>query len=149
MRTLIVLLTAAVIAPLAANAEKVDTPPAAMRKGATTVVVGEVKAIYERTAREGKYRVTRYVAEVAVQKDEKGALATGSLAYVRYWRQRWVGPGMMPPGTAGHRGLPKEGETLRFYLVSKGYNGAGKTTDGGLDVYFAKGFERLKKKGPR
>ena len=144
MRAIIVLLVAALIAPLAAHAEKVDTPPAGLRKGSTNVIVGKVKAIYTRTAREGKYKVTRYVAEVEVQKDEKGALPKGSLAYVRYWRHSWVGPGLVPPGTAGHRGLPKEGETLRIYLVSKGYNGTGKTTDGGLDVYFANGFEQLK-----
>ena len=145
MRTVIALLAVAVLAPLAANAEKVDTPPAAMRKGSTNVIVGTVKAVYMRTAKEGKWRVTRYVAEVCVDTDEKGTLAKDALAYVRYWTRRWAGPGSMPPSTAGHRGLPKEGETLRIYAVSKGYNGAGDTTDGGLDVYFANGFERLPK----
>ncbi len=146
MRTLIALLALALLAPLAAQAEKVDTPPAAMRKGSTHVIVGRVQGIYTRTAVEGKWRVTRHLAEVVVTASEKGELAKDALAYVRYWRRSWVGPGMQPPSTGGHRGLPKEGETLRIYLVDKGYNGAGDTQDGGLDVYFANGFERLKKK---
>jgi hypothetical protein len=146
MRTLFALLAAALCAPLAAHAEKVDTPPGAMRKGSTHVIVGRVQGIYTRTAVEGKWRVARHLAEVEITAGEKGALAKGTLTYVRYWRRSWVGPGMQPPSTGGHRGLPKEGETLRIYLVNKGYNGAGETKDGGLDVYFANGFERLKKK---
>jgi hypothetical protein len=80
---------------------------------------------------------------VKVREDEKGDLEEGALAYVRYWTRRWVGRGSMPPSTTGHRGVPKEGDTLRIYAVSKGYNGFGETTDGGLDVYGANGFERL------
>ena len=144
MRTVMAVLLASLLAPLAAHAEKVDTPPAAMREGATNVIVGMVKAIYTRTAKEGKWRVTRHVAEVEVAKDEKGSLKKGDLAYVRYWRRSWAGFGSPPPSTGGHRGLPKEGETLRVYAVSKGYNGFGDTKDGGLDVYGANGFERLK-----
>ncbi len=146
MRTLIALVLTALFVPLAAYAEKVDTPPAGMRKDATNVIVGRVNAVYARTAVEGKWKVTRYVAEVRVDKDEKGSLAKSSLAYVRYWRRSWAGVGPVPPSTGGHRGLPKEGETLRIYAVSSGYNGFGTTKDGGLDVYGANGFERLKKR---
>ena len=64
MRTLIALFVAALIAPLAAHGEKVDTHPAGLRKGSTNVIVGEVKAIYIRTAIEGRHRVTRHMAEV-------------------------------------------------------------------------------------
>ncbi len=149
MRTAATIMLVALLAPLAAHAEKVDTPSAAMREGATNVIVGLVKAIYTRTVREGKWRVTRHLAEVEVAKDEKGSLKKGDLAYVRYWRRSWAAFGSPPPSTGGHRGVPKEGETLRIYAVSKGYNGFGHTTDGGLDVYGANGFERLKKKAPK
>ncbi len=157
MRTVIILALAAVLVPLAAHqaavAEKVDTPPAALHKAATNVIVGTVKAVYTRTEKQGRYLVFKHVAEVEVLKDEKGKLAKGTLAYVRYWRQRWQGPGTPPPGTAGHRGvpqpagargrssLPQAGQTLRIHAVSKGYNGFGTTTDGGLDVYGANGFQ--------
>ena len=145
MRSVAVLLLAALLAPLAAHAEKPNSPPAAMRKTATHVIVGQVKSIYKRVTREGGYRVTRYVAEVEVAKDEKGGLAKGALVYVRYWDRDWVANRPMPSNTSGHRGLPKEGETLRVYAVNKGYNGFGATTDGGFDVYGANGFERIKK----
>ena len=143
MRTVVALLLVALVAPLDVRAEKVDTPPDAMRKAATNVIMGTVKAIYTRVVREGGWTVTRYVAEVQVLKDEKGALAKDQLAYVRYWTRHWTGPGPMPPSTSGHRRTPTQGTTLRIYAVSKGYNGFGETKDGGLDVYGANGFERL------
>jgi len=146
MRILTILLLTAFVSASAARAEKADTPAAALREAATSVIVGTVRAIYERTVREGGWRVTKYVAEVEVAKDEKGSLAKGSLAYVRYWSRTWSSFGLQPPSTSGHRGLPKEGETLRIYAVGKGHNGFGETTDGGLDVYGANGFERLAEK---
>ena len=149
MRTITALLLAALIAPLAAHAEKPNTPPAAMRKSATNVIVGRVKTIYQRVTREGGYRVTRYVAEIDVVKDEKGDLAKGALAYVRYWDREWVSGAPMPTNTSGHRGLPKEGETLRIYAINKGSNGFDETTDGGLDVYGASGFERIQKEATK
>lgn len=128
-----------------ARAEKPDMPPAALSRIATDVVVGEVKAVYARERVEGTYRVTRYVAEVRVKTVEKGeSLEAGALVYVRYWERAWVGHGDMPPGTNGHRGLPKEGETLRIYLAQNAYDGFGTTNeDGGYSVLGANGFERL------
>jgi hypothetical protein len=130
-------------ASLPAWAEKPDTPPQALREAATHVIVGTVQAVFQRTERGGGWETNRFVAEVRVGKDEKGGLAEGTLAYVRYWTRRWVGPGAPPPSTNGHRGVPAEGETLRIYAVARGHNGFGETTDGGLDVYGANGFERL------
>ena len=48
-----------------------------------------------------------------------------------------------PARYSGHRPIPKEGDAVRAYLVNKGYNGAGYTTDGGYDVYYKNGFEIL------
>jgi hypothetical protein len=128
------------------SAEKVDMPPNALAKTATHVVVGKVKAVYERTTSEGSYRYKRYVAEVEVSAVEKGeGLKAGELAYVRYWTvDDWIGPGPMPPGTSGHRGLPKEGETVRVYAARNAYDGfTPDNQDGGLNVIGANGFEKV------
>ncbi len=120
-------------------------PREGLKKVATHIVVGEVKAIYERQNREGGWRVSRYVAEVAVRKIEKGK-DPGPLVYARYWRRQWHGAGKPPLTTAGHRGLPKEGETLRIYLARNARDGFTKDNrDGGYNVVGANGFERLPK----
>jgi hypothetical protein len=130
---------------LSVRAEKADMPPEGLRKRATHVVVGKVRSIYTRESREGKWRYTRYVAEVSVNEVEKGeGLAKGALVYARYWRRGWLG-GKPPADTSGHRGLPKEGETLRIYLARNAYDGFTKDNkDGGFNVIGANGFERLK-----
>ena len=133
-----------------AMAEKPNMTPAALRKTATHVVVGKVTAIYTRVSMEGRWRYTRYVAEVKIHKVEKGdSLKAGGLVYARYWDREWLGRDM-PTSTSGHRGLPKEGETLRMYLARNardGFSGADKNNDGGYNVVGANGFERLKKSG--
>ena len=127
-----------------ARAEKVDMSPEQLKKTATHVVTGEVVAIYERTAREGRYIVTRRVAEVRIDAVEKGeGLAKGGLVYVRYWTRKWAGRGHMPPGTTGHRGLPAEKARIRVYLAKNAYDGFGTTKDGGFNVIGANGFEAL------
>lgn len=147
-RSLLAILAAcAVLAASAphAGAEKVDMSPDQLRAAATHVVVGTVQAIYARERREGDWRVTERVAELQVEAVEKGeGLPAGRVAYVRYWTRRWSGWGAPPPSTAGHRGLPAEGERLRAYLARDAYNGFGAgRMDGGLDVLGANGFERL------
>jgi hypothetical protein len=104
-----------------------------------------VGSIYTKRVRDGNWRVTRYLAEIAVEEVEKGdGIAKGSLAYVRYWRREWAGPGMMPPSTSGHRGIPDEGARIRAYLARNADDGFGSVaTDGGLDVLGANGFETL------
>ncbi len=126
------------------RAEKVDTPKAGLKKGATHIVVGKVANVFTKQAKKRNHDVTRYVAEVQVTKVEKGeGVSLAHPLYVRYWRQKYAGAGKPPPGTAGHRGLPKEGETVRIYLARNTYDGATKDNhDGGYNVYFANGFER-------
>jgi hypothetical protein len=145
MRTMAVLALAACMVA-SAHAEKVDTPPAALRKEATHVIVGTVKAIYSRTTEDGNWRTTRYVAEVQVGDVEKGeGVSEGGLLYVRYWQvAKWLGKGAMPPGAGGHRGLPTEGQTLRIYLARNAYDGFTKENDdGGFNVLGANGFEAI------
>jgi len=129
---------------LAARAEKANTPPAGLKKVATHIVKGEVKAVYSRSEREGKWKYTRYVAEVKIGAVEKGkGLTAGGLVYVRYWTRSWAGFGTPPPSTSGHRGLPKAGETLRIYLAQNSYDGfATDNKDGGFNVIGANGFDR-------
>lgn len=131
--------------PTHAWAEKAPLPPEALRKTATHVVKAEVVAIYTRTANEGGYRVTRHVAEIRVREVEKGdGIDPSAPLYVRYWTQRWSGIGQAPLGTAGHRGLPNAGDTLRIYLARNAYDGfTDKNSDGGFNVIGANGFEKL------
>ena len=150
MRTFLALALIAFVASSVA-AEKVDMPKDRLASTATHVVVAKVAAVYTRTVREGNYDVTKYVAEVRVETVEKGAgIATVDPLYVRYWTQQWAGKAdAMPPGTAGHRGLPKEGARVRIYLAKNAYDGFDPNNkDGGFNVIGANGFEALPPEPP-
>jgi hypothetical protein len=126
------------------RAEKRNLTPQELRKLATHIVTGTVTAIYTRTETKGNLKYTRFVAEVRVDTCEKGdGVEKGSLVYIRYWRSAWIGEGHRPPGTSGHRGLPSEQESMRVYLVSNGYDGFSRKTDGGFNVIGANGFEQM------
>lgn len=133
----------AAVASRPAAAEKPDMSPQALRDGSTHIVVGEVKAVYSRKTSEGDWRYTRHVAEVKVQKVEKGAgVDVGSVVYVRYWLRIWASARPMPPSTGGHRDLPVEGQVLRIYLAKNAYDGfTDDNKDGGFNVIGANGFE--------
>lgn len=124
-----------------ARAEKALTPAKQMHKAATHVITGKIETIYTKVAREGGYKVTRYLAQVRVHSDLKGGLKKDTVAYVRYWTRDWVGVGVPPPNTSGHTGIPSEGQVVTIYAVNKGYNGFGQTQDGGLDVWGSNGFQ--------
>jgi hypothetical protein len=119
--------------------------PAGLSKTATHVIVGDVLQIFERKHSDQDWNTTYYVAEVRVNEVEKGSeVVRNQLVYVRYWRRTRVDPGRVVFSTSGHRGLPKEGETLRIYLSRNAYDGFGTTTDGGFNVIGANGFEKIK-----
>jgi hypothetical protein len=128
-----------------ARAEKVNMSPADLQSTATHVVVGKVNAIYERTAVDGDWNYTHYVAEIRVDACKKGeGTKKGDLVYARYWRRSWQGKGRQPPSTSGHRGLPSTGETVRVYLARNAYDGfSSGNKDGGFNVIGANGFEKL------
>ena len=140
---------AILLVALTAYAEKAPMTPANLKKAATQVVVGDVIAIYTRPSKTDRWNYTHYVAEVKVTAVEKGNDAkVGDLVYARYWHRRWAGPGKPPMSTAGHSGLPKEGERLRIYLARNAYDGfTKKNNDGGFNVIGANGFEQLKAPG--
>jgi hypothetical protein len=128
-----------------AVAEKVDMTPEELQKTATHIVVGRAEQIFARTEKGKDYEYTHYVAEVRIDKLEKGeGYKQGDLMYVRYWHKRWIGAGDPPPDTSGHRGEPKPGQTLRIYAARNAYDGFGTTKDGGLNVIGANGFEAIK-----
>src|SRR6186713_3195955 len=127
-----------------AYGERVDMPPAWLKETATHVIIGTVTAVYESKVEDKEWSTTRCVAEVRIKTAEKGeGLKTGDLVYVRYWHRRWISASPPRPDTNGHRGLPNSGQTLRIYLARNAYNGAGTRNDGGFDVVFANGFEKL------
>ncbi|MGB0596531.1 MAG: hypothetical protein ACPGLY_07580 [Rubripirellula sp.] len=145
--SLLFLVTAVVLCPNA-RGEKVDMSPKELRQTATDVVVGKVVRVYERTEAEGDWNYTRFIAEIRVNAVEKGeAVEPDGLVYVRYWKRRWVGGGRGPTSTSGHRGLPREGATLRVYLAQNAYDGFTRTNeDGGFNVIGANGFEKIEVK---
>jgi len=143
----IVLLPLLVLLTISTGAygERVDMPSAWLKETATHVVIGTVTAVYESKVDDKEWSTTHCVAEVRIKTVEKGeGLKTGDLVYVRYWHRRWISASPPRPDTNGHRGLPSSGQTLRIYLARDAYNGAGTTNDGGFDVVFANGFEKLK-----
>ena len=146
MKALIFFFVVILLAPFAAPvmAEKANMSPALLRQTATHVVVGTVVRVYSRSQTVKGYDTTEYVAELRIKEVEKGeGLKEGDLLYARYGTQRWVGPGPPTPGTSGHRGLPREGDTLRVYLARNAYDGFGENRDGGFNVIGANGFEKL------
>jgi hypothetical protein len=139
------LLTVVALAGIA-RAEKVPLSPEELRKTATHIVVGKVTAIYTRAETNGPWQYTHYVAEIRVGETEKGdGLKKGDMVYARYWHRRWVGKDRQPPSTAGHYGVPTQGDTIRVYLARNAYDGfTFDNKDGGFNVIGANGFEPLK-----
>ena len=145
-RLLLILTTifsATVVLP--AWAEKVDMSPAALTNVATHVLTGQVKAVYQQIEEDGDWKHVSYLAEVHVGDCEKGeGIKKGDLVYVRYWRRSFIGKGLPPFDTSGHRGLPTKQQYVRVYLSRNAYDGFGHNKDGGFNVIGANGFEILK-----
>lgn len=103
-------------------------PPSWLKDTATHVISGAVTAIYESKTSDNDWNTTHYLAEVRVKTVEKGeGIKAGDLVYVRYRHRAGVGAPRLV--TNGHRGLPKQGETLRIYLARNAYNGFGTTNN--------------------
>jgi hypothetical protein len=120
------------IAPSKCVAEKAQMFPEELRASATTILTGKIAQIYSVVTTSKDTEVTSFVAEVQVDRVEKGKYAA-PLAYVRFYRIRDVGNGSPPPGDHGHNPTPKIGEAVRVFVAT------GK--DGGFDVLLPNGFE--------
>jgi hypothetical protein len=124
-----------------AFAEKVDSPGEAEEKS-THILNGTVTAVYSKQANTAKYETAYHVAEVRVDRVEKGdSVKPGQVVYVRYWRHlKYLGDGPAEPGPSGHANQPKEGEKRRICLV--------RAADGAFDVYYVGGFKNISEKAP-
>lgn len=145
-RILPLFVTFIVALAVTAGAEKIDVSEKDLYSMATHIITGKVMAIYERTEKKDGWKYTYYVAEILVDKCEKGkSVIKGDLIYSRYWSRSWIGSGQIPLSTNGHRGRPKEGDNLRVYLAQKAYDGfTYDNNDGGFNVIGANGFKSLK-----
>ncbi len=144
----VVLVASAVLLLLAcpAPAEKAPYSTEQLESTATHIVVGKVQAIYTRTEREGNYEYVRKVAEVKIDKLEKGKGPSGVI-YVRYFDRHWKGKGLVPPGGGSHWPQPKKGGIYRFYLARNAYDGWSTegTKDGGYNVVYVNGVQSVEK----
>ena len=113
---------------------------------ATHIVVGKVQAVYSRTEREENYEYVRKLAEVKVDKVEKGKVPEG-LIYVRYWSREWKGLGLPPPGGQSYEPQPKKGQACRFYLAKNAYDGWSEdgNQDGGYNIVYVNGVQAIEK----
>ncbi len=127
------------------RAEKINMSSSQLHMTATHVIEGQVLAIYQRTEQLENWKLTRLVAEVRVDRCDKGeGIQKGDLIYARYWHREWIGKGTIPPSTNGHRGLPNEKDKVRIYLARNAYDGFSfENKDGGFNVIGANGFEKL------
>ena len=123
-------------------AEKAPYSKQQLERIATHVVVGKVQAIYSFTEREGNYEYVRKVAEVKVEKLEKGK-GLDRLVYVRYFDRHWKGKGLVPPGGGSYGPQPKKGRTYRFYLARNAYDGWSRdgAQDGGYNIVYVNGVQ--------
>jgi hypothetical protein len=127
-------------------AAKAPSSKEQLEKTATHIVVGKVQAIYSYKAREGRYEYDRKVAEVKIDKVEKGKILEG-LVYVRYWSRNWKGLGLPPPGGQSYGPQPKKRQSCRFYLACNAYDGWSRdgSQDGGYNVVHVNGVQPLEK----
>ena len=87
-----------VFAKSAVFAAKLLTPKPQLEKEATHIVVGKVRSISSTQQVKGEWGFTNYVAEIAIDKVEKGeGLKAGDDVQVRYYSQGWRGSGSPPP----------------------------------------------------
>ena len=129
-----------------AKGAKADYSKKQLEQVATHIVVGKVQAIYSRTEREGNYEYDRKMAEVKIDKVEKGKISE-SLVYVRYWSRTWKDLGLPPPGGQSYETQPKKEQTCRFYLAKNAYDGwsQNENKDGGFNVVYVNGVQPIKK----
>ena len=127
-------------------AEKAPYSKKQLERTATHIVVGTVQAVYQRTERKGSYEYVRKVAEVKIEKLEKGK-GPDELIYVRYFDRRWKGKGTVPPGGGSYSPQPKVGERFRFYLARNAYDGWSRegSQDGGYNVIYVNGVQPVKR----
>lgn len=119
--------------------------PEMQEKQATHIVEGTVTRVYECKEKDGKWRVTYFVAEVDVDKVTKGeGIDTNEKLFVRWFSRYWDG-GQPPTDSSGHYGwAPKKGQKARMFLSDKsGTEYRYYSEDGGLKALIPNGFAKV------
>jgi hypothetical protein len=105
---------------------------------ASAAFTGKVVETYERVRKSETYEETSGVAEIAVERIEKGSdIAVGDRAFVRYWHKRWIGQGPSPPDHYGHWNIPSQGDVVSIFVRGDRKKG--------FDVLSPNGFFEVKK----
>lgn len=121
-----------------ASAELVDQSKEKLQASASHILLGTVERTYERKEQRDGFEYTYMVAEISVERVEKGAdVVANDRVFVRYWRKEWLGNGNPPTDHFGHRGIPTNKETAEIYV-----RGDRKT---GFDVLSPNGFFKITK----
>jgi hypothetical protein len=82
----------------------------------THIVVGKLRMVYRSLEMRGDFQYVHGIAEIAVDKVEKGAgPKAGEVAYVRFWNEIWTGKGPVPPHSEGHH-VPRQGAVVRVFV---------------------------------
>lgn len=106
----------------AARGEVPDYAPEALANLAATIVVAQVtdrSIVLDGSDPNWDRRTFTYTIEV--HDVQKGDVKRGDIIEVTAWRTGFIGPAQDTPAySAGHRGLPLEGEVARFYLQEDG-----------------------------
>jgi hypothetical protein len=99
-----------------ARAEVPLRRPDELKRESTHIIVGKLRMVYRSVEPGGDFEQTRGIAEIVVEKVEKGVGPNvGEVVYARFWNQRWVGKGEVPPHSRGHR-VPTKSAAVRAYL---------------------------------
>jgi hypothetical protein len=133
-----VALSASLLVMSYANAEIPKLSEEKLQALASHALTGTIERIYEQKEKRGDYEYTYGVAEVAVKRVDKGTdVVANDRVFVRFWRQKWIGDGVIPPGHSGHWDIPTKTDSAEIYV-----KGDRKT---GFDVLSPNGFFKVTK----
>lgn len=138
-RTMLIAFWLLLVVPSITRAEVPLISSKELSQDASHVVRGKVERVYSSTERDGNWENTKLVAQIAVDKVEKGSgIDKAKPVYVRYWRTNWIGKTPAPPHSGGHDMIPLGAECRLFLSVNE--------DDGGYDMLLPNGVEVLKEK---
>ncbi len=140
------LLSIAVISVASVWAARPNASPEQLQRNSTVIVTGSVKCTYSSTSQDENWETTKFVAEVVIDRCEKGELPPRSIVYARYYQKRWIGKGIIPAGYSGISPQPQEGQSVRLHLTTEWNESLDRESDGGLNIIGPNGVEVLKTK---
>lgn len=134
-----------ILLALATPTTRAEVPlrrPDEVRREATHIVVGKVRAVYRSVETGRDFERTRGVVELLIEEVEKGeGPKGGEVIYVRFWNDRWVGKGPVTPHSGGHH-VPAVGSAVRAYVR--------RDREGSYEALLPNGLEAMREpaKGP-